>query len=124
MAEAPPAVAYNPERHRVGLLSPEENIKNIKLALDMLFSKKPEAKIILTVSPVPLRATFFDRSAAVRNSVSKATLLYAAHVICQQYERTWYFPSYEITQHLAPEPFGWDGRHVTEETVNLIMSLF
>ena len=47
-----------------------------------------------------------------------------AHVISQEYANVSYFPSYEITQYLAKEPFGWDGRHVNKTTVDLIMSLF
>ncbi|MCA9366405.1 GSCFA domain-containing protein [Candidatus Kaiserbacteria bacterium] len=124
LAEAPPGPAYKPECHKFRLLSPEENIKNIKQTLGHLFFRKPKIKVILTVSPVPLRATFFARSAAVSNNVSKGALIYAAHSICQEFDNVYYFPSYEITQYLADTPFEWDGRHVTEPTINLIMSLF
>lgn len=124
MAEAPPSPVYNCTNHTFKLISPEENIKNLQIAIAQLTKAKPEIKIILTVSPVPLRATFFDRSALISNNVSKSTLLYTAHVITQEYENVSYFPSYEITQYLAKNPFQWDGRHVTESTVNLIMSLF
>jgi hypothetical protein len=124
LAEAPPKPAYKQERHKFRLLSPEENIKNIKKALDLLFTKKPKIKVILTVSPVPLRATFIQQSAITSNNVSKGILLYAAHFVCQKYDNVYYFPSYEITQYLAEEPYDWDGRHVTKPTVNLIMSHF
>lgn len=124
LAEAPPSIIYDPSRYVSRLLSPQENIENIRVALEILFNYKPGMKVILTVSPVPLRATFFDRSATVSNSVSKSTLLYAAHIINQEFSNVYYFPSYEITYHLAKEPFGWDGRHVNESTVKLIMSLF
>jgi hypothetical protein len=124
LAEAPPPAAYDPTRHSFKLLSPEENIENLRIALNLLLKEKPSMNVILTVSPIPLRATFFDRSAIVSNCVSKASLLYAAHVICEEFSNVHYFPSYEIVNYFADEPFDWDGRHVTETTVDLVFSLF
>lgn len=124
MAEAPPASAYQSARHSCRLLSPDENIENLRCALQHLWSTNPALKVILTVSPVPLRATFFPRSALISNNVSKASLIYASHVICDEFDDVMYFPSYEITQGYLSQPFDWDGRHVTKDAVDVIMKLF
>jgi hypothetical protein len=123
-AEAPPKSCYDELRHAFRLLTPEENIYNIRRAIDVVRSHNPSAKFIITVSPIPLRATFFGRSAIVSNHVSKAVLLYTAHAVTEELPNVFHFPSYELTYHLVPNPFDWDSRHVTRQTVEVIMSLF
>lgn len=123
-AEAPPADVFDAARHKFRLLSPDENIHNIRSALQLLKEHNPNVQIILTVSPIPLRATFFQRSATISNNVSKASLIYAAHVICMELDYVHYFPSYEIVTAVVEQPFEWDSRHVTRDTVETIMSYF
>jgi hypothetical protein len=123
-AEAPPFEVFNPDRDKFRLLSPNENIDNTRSALKLLKEHNYKVQVILTVSPIPLRATFFQRSAAISNNVSKASLIYAAHVICTELEYVHYFPSYEIVTSVVETPFEWDSRHVTKDTVETIMSYF
>ena len=123
-AEAPPNELFDASRHAYRLLEPEENYQNIREALEILKNENQEIEIIVTVSPIPLRTTFFDRSAIVSNNVSKASLVFAAHKITQEFSYVHYFPSYEITSHLIDEPFEWDGRHIKRETVQGIMNAF
>ena len=123
-AEAPPAELFDADRHSYRLLEPEENYQNIAEALEILKNENREIEIIVTISPIPLRATFFDRSAIVSNNVSKASLVFAAHKITQEFSYVHYFPSYEITFHLFNEPFEWDYRHVKRETIQGIMNAF
>ncbi|MBK1706875.1 GSCFA domain-containing protein [Halochromatium glycolicum] len=123
-AQVPPKSAYVAERHAFRLLTPDENVVNVRTAIELLRQHNPHVQVILTVSPVPLRATFFNRSVVVSNHVSKSTLLYTAHAITQELDGVHYFPSYEITHHLVEEPFDWDSRHVTKAAVDMIMDLF
>ena len=53
-------------------------------------------RVILTVSPVPLIATFEPRSVLVSTSYSKAVLRVAADEALRRHDWVDYFPSYEI----------------------------
>lgn len=123
-AEAPDPKSYHPERDGFRVVSPDENVEKLRRAFGLLKEMNPDIEIIVTVSPVPLRATFVPRSALVSNSVSKATLIWAAHAITQELSYVHYFPSYEIVQYYVDDPFEWDFRHVKPGTVNTIMSMF
>jgi hypothetical protein len=90
----------------------------------------PRARIVASVSPVPLKATFCGPDVLVSNCVSKSTLRAALHEAIAQLRGEGvpidYFPSYEIVT-LAPRrgdawhaefPDGRpDGRHVREDFV-------
>ncbi len=64
--------------------------------VDALRGVNPAVRIILTVSPVPLTATYTDEHVLVANTFSKSVL----RAVCGQAEQTWpcvyYFPSFEI----------------------------
>ena len=61
-----------------------------------LFAVNPGVRIILTVSPVPLVATYEKRHVLVSNTYSKAALRVVAEEVANTYENVAYFPSYEI----------------------------
>lgn len=123
-AEPPPSSVFNEHDHGFKLLSPSENIENLQSALDLLKRQNPNIQVILTVSPIPLRATFLKRSAIVSNNVSKSSLVWAAHEIVDKYNWVHYFPSYEIVTTFLDNPFDWDARHVTREAAVQIMQMF
>jgi hypothetical protein len=56
----------------------------------------PKAKVILTVSPVPLFATAVDRHVLVSTTYSKSVLRVAAQALVESYDYVFYFPAYEI----------------------------
>ena len=56
----------------------------------------PGVRVLLTVSPVPLIATFEDRHVLVSTTYSKSVLRVAAQAACDGSDRVDYFPSYEI----------------------------
>ncbi|MCT8469813.1 GSCFA domain-containing protein [Chromohalobacter canadensis] len=91
----------------------EEAIKNIN----------PTAKIIFTVSPVPLEATFTDKHVAVANQLSKSTLLIAAHEIAKKRDID-YFPSFEIVGSHGNLAYESDLRHVKDSIVSDICKIF
>ena len=123
-AEAPPLDVFDGERDKFKIIPPQENSANLGAALRLLKEKNPDIEIIVTVSPVPLRATFMPRSALVSNNVSKASLIWAAHEVTQQFDYVHYFPSFEIVQYLVNDPYEWDFRHVKRDTVDRIMAVF
>lgn len=123
-AEPLPKELFESDKHSMKLLSPDENIEYLETAINTLNLNYPDLKIILTVSPVPLRASFIDRSAIVSNTISKASLLWAAHQISFKYSSVFYFPSYEIIMNYGEDPFEWDFRHIKSEAVKTVMSAF
>lgn len=75
-------------------------------------------RLILTVSPVPLTATFTDADVAVANSYSKSVLRAAVEPLVAKYEHIEYFPSYEsvlLTERAIA--FGDDQIHVSHGMV-------
>lgn len=94
--------------------------------VDALRSVNPAVRIMLTVSPVPLVATFEDRHVLVSTTASKAVLRAVADQACRDDPRIAYFPSYEVIT--GPQArgcfFGTDLREVTPEGVAAVMALF
>ncbi len=123
--QVPPADVFDPERHGFRLATVEENVRNLERVEALLDQVNPGARLILTVSPVPLRATFrHDTDAVCASFESKATLLVATREFVRRSERAYYFPSYEIVLAAVPQPFEEDGRHVRPETVAAVMDVF
>ncbi len=73
------------------LLEPIEIINEFDKSLEYINSLNPNIKIILTVSPVRYLSDGFQM-----NSLSKAILIYACHVIINKHNNSEYFPAYEM----------------------------
>jgi hypothetical protein len=84
------------------------------------------ARIILTVSPVPLVATYEDRHVLVSNTYSKSVLRVAADKVARARPSVTYFPSYEIitSNGTAHRYFEADLRSVNELGVGHVMRVF
>jgi hypothetical protein len=83
------------------------------------------AKIILTVSPVPLHGTFTDRDVVSANLYSKSTLLSAAVSVSADYDNVDYFQSYELVTMSSPAyVWGGDGLHITSSVIQDVMRVF
>ena len=122
-----PKDAYDPERHKFRLSTVEENRDNIRAIYDLIRKYRPDAKVIVTLSPVPLVATFRDVSCITANSVSKATLRVAIDEVCREVRdegRLFYWPSYELVTDVFRSPYKADRRHVRPVVLSYIMHLF
>lgn len=117
------------------MISLEENVANLRRVIALVRGFNPAARIVLTVSPVPLAATLERRSAVQADAVSKSTLRLAAETVMRDGpEGVFYWPSFEIVRwvggHLQgdhPPVFGADdgaSRHVSMWLVRLIIRLF
>lgn len=86
---------------------------------------KPDCRIILTVSPVPLQRTFEQRDIIVANSWSKSVLRAVCGELVAEDPGVDYFPSYEIVTNSPPQ-IVWhhDRRHVQEDFVARVMATF
>jgi hypothetical protein len=86
----------------------------------------PDVRIILTVSPVALAATYEPRHVSLSNGLSKAALRLAAEEMRQRHARVCYFPSYEIVTALSNAPLAYEAdlRSVSPHGVAQVMGLF
>ncbi len=86
----------------------------------------PGLPVLLTVSPVPLVATFEPRHVLVSNTASKAALRALAEEACRDDPLLDYFPAFEIiTGPQARGAFWAPGlREVTAEGVAAVMAVF
>lgn len=108
------------------------NLSVVEMADDLRdFFKKlrtvnPSVKIILTVSPVPLIATYEKRHVLTSTIYSKSALRVVAEIASTEHSLVAYFPSYEmITGHHAEYSyFDSDLRSVSPEGVDYVMSSF
>jgi len=124
---AVPREHFDPARHGFRVLGAEENRQNLTAIYRKIRTHRPEARIVLTLSPVPLAATFRPVSCVTANSVSKASLRIAIDEVVREFsadDRLHYFPSYEMVTSFIDNPMGPDLRHPRRETVDAIMETF
>jgi hypothetical protein len=86
----------------------------------------PGVSVLLTVSPVPLVATYEPRHVLVSTVYSKSALRVVAEAVAGSMPNVEYFPSYEII--IGPQArgryFAADARSVTPEGVEHVMNIF
>jgi len=123
---AVPKENFDPARHKFRVASPAENTENLKAIHAVIRKHRPDARIVFTLSPIPLLATFRPISCMVANSVSKANLRCAVDSLMTEANdpRLFYFPSYEIVTNCFSRPFIYDRRHVFLHILDLNMRLF
>ena len=107
-------------------LTVDEVVADMAAFVTRLRAINPAARIILTVSPVPLAATALDRHVAVSTSYSKAVLRVACEALCARFAGLAYFPSYEVITSSATGGgyLAADRRSVLESGVEHVMRLF
>ena len=113
-----------PDRFEMHVLSYEDIMSDVQEILTIIRANaQPNVRFLLTVSPVPLHATFRDQDCMQANMYSKAVQRTAAEAITLKNEDVAYFPSYEMVTMAAPQ-YAWvdvDYRHVRKEMVDRIM---
>lgn len=122
-----PTSEFDPDRHGFKLLSVEENRRNLYSVREIIRAHRPTAEIIITLSPVPLAATFRPASCITANAVSKASLRVAIDDLMRGFsedKRLHYFPSYEMVTSFLPDPWKDDLRHPRQDVVDMIMQTF
>jgi hypothetical protein len=118
--------APNPEDYEFCNFTAEEVTEDLRRFASRLRLVNPTARIILTVSPVPLIATFEDRHVLVSTTASKSILRVAAEAISRHDPMIDYFPSYEIITgaYNRGSYFADDLRGVTPDGVGHVMKVF
>ncbi len=120
----PPPEVIDERIHETALTTVDENVENLCAMYELLRRHNPRLRLIVTVSPVPLLATFRDEHAVVADELSKSILRVAAHRFCETCEGVDYFPAYEIVKRLSGSPWKDDNRHVRDEVVARVMRIF
>ncbi|TPE52749.1 GSCFA domain-containing protein [Amaricoccus solimangrovi] len=117
---------FDPERHAFVNLTVDEVVADMEAAIGYLRGFNPRARVILTVSPVPLAATAVDRHVLVSTTLSKSVLRVAADILSRTIPDVAYFPSYEIITgtYSRGAYFASDLRSVTDAGVDHVMRLF
>jgi hypothetical protein len=122
-----PRDRFDPDRHGFRVSSVAENFDNLQAIHRIIRRVRPSATIVITLSPVPLVATFRPVSCLTASSVSKAILRVAVDELMrahQQDQRLYYWPSYEIVKEYCSDPYLEDNRHPRPEIIDTIMRTF
>jgi hypothetical protein len=106
--------------------SVQEVEQDLLAFIDRLRDVNRDSRIILTVSPVPLAATYVDQHVLVSTCFSKSVLRVAANTCAMTRDNVSYFPAYEIITgpHAGGAYFEDDLRSVNEKGVNHVMRTF
>lgn len=120
------AGSFEADKHYFVNLSVKDVANEMAQFISYLRGVNRDAKIILTVSPVPLIATATSAHVLPATIYSKSVLRVAAQQLTSEFDCVEYFPSYEIIT--GPQTkgayFSEDLRTVTAEGVRRVMSLF
>ncbi|MET0267750.1 MAG: GSCFA domain-containing protein [Duganella sp.] len=117
---------YDAQLHQFRNMTHAEVTADLEQLITSLKAVNPALKLILTVSPVPLVATYTNQNVLVASSYSKSVLRAAAGEIEMRHDHVAYFPSYEIISHAGSygQYMESDLREVTERGVQHVMTHF
>lgn len=120
-----PLIKAQPDRFEFRVLSYNDILSALHDVYDLLKKHRTKPlKMLITVSPVPLLATFRDIDVLVANAYSKSVQRAAIDEFIRDVEGVDYFPSYEFVI-LSNPTMAWargDYRHVSPDLVARIMS--
>lgn len=120
------------EKYEYRTTTVQENVDNVLYLINFVRKLAPHAKVVITVSPVPLIASFEFESCVVADCLSKSTMRLVAHQVVHQsgLSNVLYWPSFEVfrwggsnasTFYAADDGAAW---HVSEEKVNGTIGAF
>jgi hypothetical protein len=124
---AVPRDKYDPARHKFRISSVDENRDNIRAIYRLIRMYRPEAKVLFTLSPIPLVATFRPVPSITANSASKAILRAALDEVLREVQHeghAFYWPSYEIIMDVFDRRWLPDRRHIKPELIAFVMTMF
>jgi len=126
-----PAEIFDEDRHMFRLTTVDENTSNLRDILGLVRRVNNRAPIVLTLSPVPLLASFRDISCLTADCVSKSVLRVSLdQVMNERRESVYYWPSFEIVKWVGANlPFSayaaeGKARDVNRELVATIIDMF
>lgn len=117
---------YDPQKYAFRNQGVAEIVDDMMQFMKALKRVNPQARMILTVSPVPLMATAAPHEHVLSaTTYSKSVLRVAAQMLTEMQDCVHYFPSYEVItgSYNRGAYFADDLRNVTEEGVSHVMRL-
>jgi hypothetical protein len=117
---------YDPRLYEFWNMTVGEVVRDFLAAADLIHSRNPDVRMILSVSPVSIIATGEDRHVLVSNSASKAILRAAADEVVRSRSNIAYFPSYDLVTASpnAARFYGDDTRRINAFGVDRTMKMF
>jgi len=127
-----PEDIFDANRHRFRLTTVEENYQNLTNIIELIRDRCGEIPVVITLSPVPLNATFREISCMTADCVSKSTLRVAIDSVMQDSRpNVFYWPSFEMVKwygcHTNWPVYGMDEsivRHVSRYVLINIIKVF
>jgi len=117
---------FDPERYVRANSGVPETCAALDGFLGRLREINPGARVILTVSPVPIAATLEPMHVVRASLLTKSVLKVAAEAVAAKHEHVDYFATYDlVTANLGAEAlFAPDGRHVVDAVADRVTRLF
>lgn len=117
---------FAPDRYEFVNFGIDEVVADLHGLVDRFQRVNPAGQMLLTISPVPLIATFEPRHVLVSTVYSKSVLRVAAEEAVKAHPGVHYFPSYELITAgaLGGRYYADDLREVTELGVDHVMRVF
>ncbi len=109
----------DPSRFEFRRMDVDDVYSRMHSAINLL-NKKGRKKIILTVSPVPVEATFSGDDIVAANSYSKSVLRVACQKLKDVFDNVEYFPSFEMVMSGGSNSFHDDNTHVDGPVVEAV----
>lgn len=88
--------AFDASQHGFVNFTVDDSIADLRLFQKLMQAVNPQARIILTVSPVALAATYESQHVWAATTYSKSVLRVAAETLAREADNVSYFPAYEI----------------------------
>lgn len=117
---------WSPDTYEFYNMSVSEVIRDFLTTVDIIREANPKARIMVSVSPVSMVATYEDRHVVVSNTAGKAILRAAADEIVRARADIAYFPSYDLLT-VAPNVgrfYKDDLRNINVRGVDRVMRMF
>jgi hypothetical protein len=125
----PPGICgekFDEDKYEFVNFNSTEIFLDLKCLIEKIIAINPTINILLTISPVPLIATYENRHVLVSTCVSKSILRVAVDEVEKIFSNVFYFPSYEIinSPSNAGKFFSDDLRSINNLGINHIMKIF
>ncbi|MDQ1159624.1 isopentenyl diphosphate isomerase/L-lactate dehydrogenase-like FMN-dependent dehydrogenase [Sphingomonas sp. SORGH_AS 950] len=119
------SVRRDPGRYELCVTDVVDNIAELEKVRRLVLCHNSQARMIISVSPVPMSETFSGSDIIVANMNSKATLRVAAEMFARTHDDVDYFPSYDMVA-MSPrgQAYEADCRHVSDEIVGQVVRTF
>jgi hypothetical protein len=109
------AGTFDRDTYRFRNLTVRETIEDLEESIALIMDHNPSAKILLSVSPVPLIASYSQNHVLSATTYSKSVLRVAAEEVRNNHAHVDYLPAYEIIT--GPQA---RGRYIAEDLRNVL----